>query len=271
MPDRGPPEITVRLRCGVTVEGHVVGPEGRVPAGPAAGPRPRRPAAGAGRLPRLVDASRRRGAIPWSSRGRVQPVRGGPLPAAGPGPGATSRVHLFDPQNRLGAVAEVRAGQAGRGPLESPRLRGLRRGDGAASRPARTRPLPDQRLELQVVLTPGPHPAEAAGGQPAADSLDVRSYDPEHYPEDLKTDARGVCTLPALIPGATYRLSSGGRYLDFRVGPGKVTHLPALVQPEAAAPAGPCRVGLRNPSPFSRCTRTGDSRCRSGEPTAPGV
>ena len=41
----------------------------------------------------------------------------------------------------------------------------------------------------------------------AADGAYLPNVDRKHYPNELATDADGRVTLPALIPGALYRIS----------------------------------------------------------------
>ena len=43
--------------------------------------------------------------------------------------------------------------------------------------------------------------------QLAADEACLPNVDPRHYPNGFATDADGRVTLPALIPGAPYRIS----------------------------------------------------------------
>ncbi|HMC66203.1 MAG TPA: hypothetical protein VKI65_14800 [Gemmataceae bacterium] len=51
------------------------------------------------------------------------------------------------------------------------------------------------------------------------------SVDPLHYGEPLVTDAAGRITLPALIPGARYRISERGFEREFTVQSGDTTKL----------------------------------------------
>ena len=44
-------------------------------------------------------------------------------------------------------------------------------------------------------------------GEPAADGAYLPNVDRKHYRNELATDAEGRITLPALIPGALYRIS----------------------------------------------------------------
>ena len=60
-----------------------------------------------------------------------------------------------------------------------------------------------------MVVTPGPHrlSQDKAGEQClAADQDFVARFDPIHYRKGLVSDDQGQLSLPALIPGATYRI-----------------------------------------------------------------
>jgi hypothetical protein len=73
----------------------------------------------------------------------------------------------------------------------------------------------------------------------------VKAFDPVRYGDDFRTDAEGRITLPALIPGATYRIRSlQGGVRDFQVEAGLTMdledlHLPALPAPAKPAPTPP--------------------------------
>jgi hypothetical protein len=61
----------------------------------------------------------------------------------------------------------------------------------------------------ELVLTPGPHIMSQEKGdprEPAADLAEVTRIDPVHYAQGLASDERGELRLPALIPGARYRI-----------------------------------------------------------------
>ncbi len=60
-----------------------------------------------------------------------------------------------------------------------------------------------------MVVTPGSPdtPANEKAGLLAADAAPLRGVDPINYEKPIVSDADGRVTLPALIPGATYRLT----------------------------------------------------------------
>ena len=70
------------------------------------------------------------------------------------------------------------------------------------------KPLPKHIPHMEFLATPGPTlQASAEQGLLARDSDLMPNVDRRHYDETkLRTDAEGRITLPALIPGALYRL-----------------------------------------------------------------
>jgi hypothetical protein len=59
-----------------------------------------------------------------------------------------------------------------------------------------------------MVVTPGPLALgrQAKDGPLFAEEAGVMPLDPVNYGNDFQSDAEGRLTLPALIPGATYRI-----------------------------------------------------------------
>ncbi len=71
---------------------------------------------------------------------------------------------------------------------------------------------------IELLMTPGPHRfarGRMERSQLAADATFMSNVDPKHYSDDRQvgeprgpaTDGEGRITLPALIPGALYRIS----------------------------------------------------------------
>jgi hypothetical protein len=62
---------------------------------------------------------------------------------------------------------------------------------------------------FQLLMTPGPNRSGFVdrGKLLTADAAFMPNVDPKHYPNELATDSEGRITLPALIPGAPYRIS----------------------------------------------------------------
>ena len=90
-------------------------------------------------------------------------------------------------------------------------------------------------LRLRMVITPGPHysRALAPSGVLVADEAAPDQIDPVHYTRELVADAEGRLALPALIPGASYRIidDTVGREVapqvraEFTVRPGETIDL----------------------------------------------
>ncbi|HLH27995.1 MAG TPA: hypothetical protein VKW77_03715, partial [Acidimicrobiales bacterium] len=93
------------------------------------------------------------------------------------------------------------------------------------------------RMYVQILMTPGSSTISDAdrGGSLAADGAYLPNVDRKHYWSGPLTDAEGRVTLPALIPGALYRISDwstvnvqGKGYQirkDFTVKPGETIDL----------------------------------------------
>jgi hypothetical protein len=88
-------------------------------------------------------------------------------------------------------------------------------------------------VTIMMVVTPGPPVGSAAvrAGALAADEDHLGRVDPVHYGSGWIADAQGRITLPALIPGATYRIIDRAARGDpqvrreFSVGPGEAVEL----------------------------------------------
>ncbi len=150
---------------------------------------------------------------PWATRdfsGRVHgDVRNGRCELHGVPPDAGVPVYFLDSTNLLGAVAEfsVKAGTGGPIPVR------LAACGTALARlvNAKGEPLSGYRdpYLISMIVTPGRdgYSKEAADeDQLAYDGDYVSRIDPDHY-GNLVTDGQGHITFPALIPGATYRIT----------------------------------------------------------------
>src|SRR5262249_22205831 len=98
---------------------------------------------------------------------------------------------------------------------------------------------------LQLVVRPGA-PAGAKGPErqaPETGAVSLGSMDPRHHGEAPAADAQGRLALPALIPGATYRIQERGHERTFRVEPGQAPELPdiAVREPARSASGSPSR------------------------------
>jgi protocatechuate 3,4-dioxygenase beta subunit len=169
---------------------------------------------------------------------------------------AKYQLHFLDAQNKWGAIAEVNGKQAANR-LTAVKLWSCVSAtaqlvDGQGKPRAKYQPL------VSMLVPPGPHPvasklsavtfspdgktiAEAKEGTPkkswavrglqfAPDQIWLGQADPLHYGKGFVTDAQGKLTLPALIPGATYRiLNVEGKAKDFKAQPNMTLDLGKLV------------------------------------------
>ncbi|WP_406699205.1 sigma-70 family RNA polymerase sigma factor [Singulisphaera sp. Ch08] len=136
-------------------------------------------------------------------------VRNGQCAFHGLAPNGEIPVYFLEPKRELGATAYLSGNAAANGP---PTVRlepcGTAKGRLVDST---GKPLAGYRdpYLVSMVVTPGPSllSRDAADkGRPAADQDFLYRIDPAHYADGVIADANGRITLPALIPGATYRV-----------------------------------------------------------------
>jgi RNA polymerase sigma factor (sigma-70 family) len=216
-PKGEPPAIEVRLRRGVTVKGKVVGPEGQP-------------------VDKVLVFCRLNTCAPmtikYEPRGMDAP--GGAFTFNGCDPDRAYPAIFLDEKNGWGAVAEISAGQSGGKPLT---IRLARCGSVVARFVDADRiPLDGYRPRVEMVLTPGPHryALDPTKGALAADSVPLGNAYQQYYRRTpQRTNARGLYTFPALVPGATYRLlweeKGDLKHRDFVVKPGGTLDLGDVV------------------------------------------
>jgi RNA polymerase sigma factor (sigma-70 family) len=231
-PGGGDTHVDVVLRRGATVTGRIIGPDGQ----------PVRETWMIGRT--ILQPS----AGPWRiwMGDHHDLARDGRFEIHGLAPDTETPVHFLEPKGKLGATAHLSGKAAASGPIVV-RLEpcGTARarlvdpdGKPLAGRPAR-------RL-LTMVVTPGPPrgtPIEKAGPLDADEDL-VDLVDPINHPGDPVADAEGHLSIPALIPGATYRFidrttrDQGGPKVrkEFAVKPGETLDLGDLRIEKPPAP-----------------------------------
>jgi RNA polymerase sigma factor (sigma-70 family) len=191
-------EVHVTLRPGMTVRGQVVGPDGQ-------------PARDAWIVSRIIMNSRGFPSKIWVGDYH-ETAPDGHFEIHGLDPNADVPVHFLDPKRKLGATA-IFSGKSSTGGPVTVRLE--------ACGTARARivdpegkpivgPLPSRTFTM--VITPGlPHtPANEKAGLVAADE-NAQPVDRINYEHPPASDAAGRLTLPALIPGAIYRITDRTR------------------------------------------------------------
>jgi hypothetical protein len=222
-PDVEGPEVTVPIRRSQMVKGRVVGPDGR--------PIPSATMISRGILPPTIGAWR------FWRYDRPALVRDGRFEIHGLDPDAEVPVHFFEPKAMLGATAML-SGRSGSGGPVTVRLEPC--GTARARLVDRDgKPVAGYRGSrlISMIVTPGADRfAPEQPGQLAADEAGVLAIDPAHYANPGPvSDADGRIALPALIPGATYRVSTGPRGVppsfrkEFTVRPGETVDLGEIV------------------------------------------
>ncbi|OHB70932.1 MAG: hypothetical protein A2V70_19560 [Planctomycetes bacterium RBG_13_63_9] len=206
-------EVTVSLRRGATVKGRLVGPQDQ-------------PVSDVLMLTTLAMSP-----VDLEWRGSSITARGGQFELHGCDPRQTYHVAFLDPKNQWGTALEI----PGRQPAGEPLTVHLAPCGTAEVRfvDPDGRPLANEDTDslpsLSIVITPGPSYFQSntarKQGLLSADEDFVANFDRQHYWGSRKTDQDGRCTLPALIPGAKYRLSGQ----DFTVKPGETHPLPDIV------------------------------------------
>jgi RNA polymerase sigma factor (sigma-70 family) len=207
------PDVKVVLRRGRTVQGRLLDPSGK-------------PVARAQMLCRLP-----MGSYGFITLGSVE-VGEGRFTLTGCDPDLVYPVLFLDARHSWGAVVQVCAKRAGKPPMT---VRLARCGSAVVRLcNAQGQPLANYRLDplsVEVVLPPTV-PAQAKTPRPKlppAESLWLATLDPGHYGDGFKTDEKGRVTLPALIPGANYRLVVRGHVRQFKAESGKQMKLADIV------------------------------------------
>jgi hypothetical protein len=214
-----PKDVTVVLRRGVTVQGRLVGPDGQ-------------PVDDALMFHRLNIAG-----FDLSWRWPVK-LTGGRFAVRGCDPVQTYSVYFLDPEHHWGAVAQISGKQAGAGPVT---VRLARCGRASVRfLDAQGKPRKDLRISPTMVITPGANRYDEAArekGLVVADEELLANLDRRNY-WDLRSDAQGCTTYPALIPGVTYRLGIVGNnekwvFKEFKVEADKTRDLGDIVVPRS--------------------------------------
>jgi hypothetical protein len=139
--------------------------------------------------------------IRWSGSPRT--ILSGRFEQGGLAPGKEHPVHFLDPKRRLGATVMLKAG--------AEPVRVVLRPCGEASMrfvDSAGKPIANHHPQVWMVVTPGPNELSRSAEESkalAADEDFIANIDRLNH-GNLKADAEGRITLPALIPGATYRV-----------------------------------------------------------------
>ncbi len=191
-------DVAITLRPGDAVKGRVVGPDGQ-------------PVRNALVFSRVILQPSWVSWLFWTAFYR-DAVRDGSFAVHGLPADAEVPVYFLDAKHNLGAIAMLSGRSAADGavtvrlqPCGAARARLV---DPAGKPVSGSRDAYESHMTVMVV-TPGPilgsqDPADK--DRLAADQDFVARCDPIHYPKGLVSDAQGQLALPALIPGATYRI-----------------------------------------------------------------
>ena len=184
-----PHEISASLRPGVTIKGRVEGPQGQTVTDGF-----------------LLTTLRIEAFNPFWRGDYQVPIRDGRFELHGVAPEASTRIHVLDPEHEWGASVEVSSKQAGDD--LTIRLQPCGRASARFVGPAGN-PVAKHRPHFEFVATPGPSRYSRSKQDQAeltADTEFVANVDRKHYWNGPLTGADGRIVLPALIPGALYRI-----------------------------------------------------------------
>lgn len=139
-------------------------------------------------------------------RGHTTPALGGRFELTGLAKDTEYPVYFLDPKRRLGATEIIKAGEGERTVVLKPcgqaRLRAVdKNGEPGAD-----------HVSVEMVVTPGAlrYDFEAVrNGELAADADYIANIDRTNHWNRPQSDEKGHFVLPALIPGATYRVITG--------------------------------------------------------------
>ena len=138
----------------------------------------------------------------------IEVARRGHFEVHGLDPETEVPVHFLQPDRKLGATVRVSGKMATQGPVTvrlEPCGLAMARLVGPDGQPVTGQP---RGVSVTMVVTPGPpgRLREVRAGALAADEGMLGRVDPVNHGNGWVADAQGRITLPALIPGATYRI-----------------------------------------------------------------
>ncbi len=223
-------EVNVALRPGATVKLRLVGPDGqpvrdvRVYSRAVLGPSYSSPVRG------------------WM--GRYDVARNGHFEVHGLDLDAEVPVAFLQPGHKLGATVQLSGKAAANGPITvrlEPCGMAMARLVDPAGKPVAGR----LRYGIvTMVVTPGPPagPPQEKAGALIADEAALSRIDPTNHTADLIADPQGRITLPALVPGASYRIMDRTTYVARDVGDGPQVRKEFTVGPGEALELGDIRI-----------------------------
>jgi RNA polymerase sigma factor (sigma-70 family) len=184
-----PHEVSPSLRPGVTIQGRVEGPDGQTVTDAY-----------------IFTTLHINATNPtWRGDNQVE-VRDGRFELHGLAPEAPTRIHVLEPKHQWGATVEISGKPAGADltirlqPCGQARARFVGP-DG--------KPIANHWPRFEFVMTPGPIRLSMKKSEQAELTADADfqvNVDHTNYMNNPLTDAQGRVTLPALIPGAFYRI-----------------------------------------------------------------
>jgi hypothetical protein len=214
-PDAASENIRLSLRRGVTVECRLTGPNGEP-----------------------VDKVRIVSGLPAYPRNRppgIADIYGGRFTLQGCDPAGSYTVFFLDSEHEWAAKAIISGAQAGDAPVI---VRLVPCGSAKArlvdtrGKPVNNFPSPRSLAWLELIFAhTNPFPSASGKSPYIQDGISLSGLDPKRY-GDLCSDQDGRCTFPALIPGATYRISNALTRMrfekEFTVESGKMLDLSDL-------------------------------------------
>jgi hypothetical protein len=245
------PDTTLTLRRAPQIRGRLVGANGEGVRSARLFLAPPVPAAADADSPR--DASRRRlqgeflaaagrlyhnDVLVSTQRVAARDLPDGIFAVTANDPESTYRLFFRDAAGSHGAVLEV-AGSKANDTLRTVHLKPCGQVQ-ARFRDAKGKPLANYRPVLWLLTSREAAPVPVKNwkirGQRMPGAVWLGHVDPQHYGKGPHTDAEGRVTLPALIPGARYRVTTGdGKDRDFTIQPGQTLVLPDLTIEQAQA------------------------------------
>jgi RNA polymerase sigma factor (sigma-70 family) len=184
-----PHEISASLRAGATIQGHIEGPDGQRVTNAS-----------------LLTTLRIEPTNPFWRGGYQIPVRDGRFEVHGLAAEASTQIFVFDDDRQWGAAVELAGKQAGEDLII--RLQPCGQAKARFVGPD-GKPVAKYQPHFELIATPGPTRFSRSKREQVELSANAElmgNVDRKHYWNGPHTDVDGRITLPALIPGALYRI-----------------------------------------------------------------